>query len=173
MLTPKQCQKFDRQEYTLRKRDVFPDITNQDYRYNPKPMVHIPPIGKREFYKRFYSSQSGWYNVFRRRYRCKTACSDDAILFLPKKISKLDEQSDVREDFWGIHACEVVCLRWVLCYNFLCVLPSLVFFIASSVKLGKHFDLQDPSVPLQLTLTMLTMFWAPFLSSLRLGGDHV
>jgi hypothetical protein len=135
-------------------------------------MLNIPPIGKREFYKRFHNSNPSTLSIFRRRYQCRTACSDEALRLLPKKLSELDETSDTREAFWGIRACERVSALGVLCYNLVCISPSLAFFFASSLKMTSSFDLQDPSVPLQITVALLTMFWGIFLSNLRVGGDH-
>ena len=45
-----------------------------------------------------------------------------------KKLEKFISV-DKREDFWGIYAREIISLRWVLFYNFICLLPMLAFFM--------------------------------------------
>jgi hypothetical protein len=142
----------------------------------PKPMINMPPITAHEFYQRFYSAPCKRKSLFHLGHICnksdKGHCQE-ALWVLPKKLSKLDENNETRETFWGIYAREVICFRWIMFYNILCFLPSITFFIVSILKLGKSFDLQDPSVPFAMTAAMLSVFWSQLISSLDYGGQHL
>jgi hypothetical protein len=159
-LTRAQFKKFSANHCSPKEKDVFPDLNNPDYRYDPKPMVELPPIDEIEFYHLFYSG-------------CSSFSLGEELRLLPKKQSDLDEKSDTPEYFWGIRACEKVAFRWVACYVCLCILPSAVFFIVASLNLTSSFDLQNPSTPLQLTIALLATFWTVFYPSLQQGGGPV
>jgi hypothetical protein len=174
-----QCEKFDEHDYAPRQKDQYPDLSNEDYTYRPKPINDMPPISEHEFHKRFYSSNP--FKLFHghpfhrySKYKCnkvnrKGHCRE-ILELLPKKLSQLDESSDQREFFWGIYAREVVCLRWVLFYNIICMLPLMWFFFFMWIfQWGHTSDLQDASMPITMMIGLLSVFWSVFLGSLQFG----
>ncbi|KAI0842910.1 hypothetical protein F5Y06DRAFT_76436 [Hypoxylon sp. FL0890] len=167
------CEKFDDHEFAPKHKNAFPEATNPDYEYRPKPMDSIPPVSEHEFQKRFYTCPRPqplrhWYH------KCKAlgTHSYDILELFPKKKTELEEGGDKRETFWGIYAREIISLRWVLIYNLVCVCPMLVFFVAWILPAGQNTDLQDPSVPFSMMLGMLSLFWSVFLSSLQFGRSR-
>jgi hypothetical protein len=148
-------------------------MRNPDYHYAPKPMSDMPPISAHEFYRRFYfycqpRSLLHWHIRCRQiRGHCR-----EVLDLLPKKVSELEESGDQRETFWGIYAREIVCLRWVLFYNSLCILPLVWFFFMWTFKWGRNHDLQGAAIPISVMLSMLSVFWSLFLGSLRFGTDY-
>ncbi|KAL7790905.1 hypothetical protein V8C37DRAFT_383580 [Trichoderma ceciliae] len=166
-------EKFEDHEFTPKHKDAFPGIANPDYEYQPKPMDSVPPVSEHEFKTRFYACYKPhpllhWYH------NCKTLGhkSHDLLKFFPKKLTELEEGGDGREIFWGIYAREIISLRWVLFYNFVCLLPMLAFFMVWISPLGRGTDLQNPSVPISMMIAMLSLFWSIFLSSLHFGKSH-
>ncbi|KAI2618533.1 hypothetical protein GGR54DRAFT_640658 [Hypoxylon sp. NC1633] len=164
-----QCEKFDDHEFTPIRKNDFPGVTNTDYDYTPRPMHSIPPISEHEFRKRFYTCHTPrplrhWYH------KCKAMGHSYEILkFFPKKKSELEESGDTRQEFWGIYAREMISLRRVLFYNFVSILPMLVFFMIWILPTSLGTDLQNPSVPFTMMIGMLSLFWSIFLSSLQFG----
>ncbi|KAI1409804.1 hypothetical protein F5Y13DRAFT_88541 [Hypoxylon sp. FL1857] len=167
------CEKFDDHEFPPRHKNTFPEATNPDYDYRPKPMDNIPPVSEHEFQKRFYTCYKPhplrhWYH------KCKSlgTHSYDILELFPKKKTELEEGGDKREIFWGIYAREIISLRWVLIYNLVCISPMLVFFTVWILPLGQSTDLQNPSVPFSMMLGTLSLFWSIFLSSLQFGRSR-
>lgn len=154
-------------------KDAFPDLANTDYEYQPKPMDNIPPISEHEFTKRFYACHKS-RSIIHLHHKCKMmgAHSFDILEFLPKKRTELEEGGDKREDFWGIYAREIISLRWIVFYNCVCVSPLLAFFVAWIIPGGHSTDLQDPAVPISIMISMLSLFWSVFLSSLQFGKSY-
>jgi hypothetical protein len=171
-----QCIKYDVQGFAPKKLNDFPNAENHAYVYNPKPMTDIPPVTWHEFRNRFYkcrstSNQNSWIPWRRWSKSTKGHCREALDLF-PKKTSPSDTSSGAREVFWGICAQEVICFRWVVFWNVVCILPFVAFLFAWLFKAAKADDLQDASVPLMLVLSALSLFWSIFLSSLQFGGDR-
>ena len=138
----------------------------------------MPPISEHEFYNRFYSTEPFKYlhpHPFNRSGGCKHSKAQrrghcrEIIHLLPKKLSQLDENSDQREFFWGMYAQEVVCLRWLLFWNVICISPLLWFFFMWLFRWGHSGDLQDASVPVTMVMGMLSLLWSAFLGSLKFG----
>lgn len=154
-------------------KDAFPDLANTDYEYQPKPMDNIPPIPEHEFMTRFYACHKPrpFIHLY---HKCRMlgAHSSEILKSLPKKRTELEEAGDKREDFWGIYAREFISLRWIMFYNFVCVSPLLAFFVAWIVPGGHSTDLQNPSVPITMMFSMLSLFWSVFLGSLQSGKSH-
>lgn len=136
-------------------------------------MDNIPPICKHEFWDRFYACHNP-RPLLHLYHNCKTmgVYSSEALKFLPKKRTELEEAGDKREDFWGIYACEYPSTRWIIFYNFVCVLPLLAFFVAWIAPRGHDTDLQDPSVPISLMVSLLSLFWSVYLGNLQSGKSH-
>ncbi|KAI0120322.1 hypothetical protein F4776DRAFT_633767 [Hypoxylon sp. NC0597] len=167
------CEKFDDHEFAPKHKNAFPEHTNTDYEYQPKPMDNIPPVSEHEFQKRFYACHKSrplhhWYH------KCKPLGSHsyDILDLFPKKKTEFEEGGDKREIFWGIYAREIISLRWVLTYNLVCVFPMLAFLLVWIIPAGQDTDLQNPSVPFSMMLGFLSLFWSIFLSSLQFGRPH-
>ncbi|KAM7212749.1 hypothetical protein V8F06_011892 [Rhypophila decipiens] len=143
------------------------------YKACPRPIDSIPPISKHEFQRRFYACRHT-----RRRLHFYHSCkplghqSRGLLERLPKKTAELEEGGDKREEFWGIYAREIISLRWVLFYNFVCMAPMLGYFVFCIVNLQNGTDLQNPSVPFSMMMAMLSLFWSIFLSSLQFGKSY-
>jgi hypothetical protein len=156
-----------------RKKDDFPPVTHDGYEYRPRPMDLIPPLCEHEFEKRFYAchhpkSTLYWYHKCRRL----RAQSRDVLMVLPQKKTRLEEGGDAREDFWGLYARERVSLCMVLLYNFVCIFPLLVFFVARIAPFGLGGDWQSPAVPMSTMIAMLSLFWSVYFASLQSSRAH-
>lgn len=136
-------------------------------------MDNIPPVSQHEFTKRFYACHTP-RSLLHLHHKCKSlkGHSSDVLKKLPKKRNKLEEAGDKREDFWGIYARETISARWIIFYNFVCISPLLAFFMAWIIPQGNGTDLQDPSIPLSIMASMLSLFWSVFLGSLQFGKSH-
>ncbi|KAI1461605.1 hypothetical protein F4805DRAFT_476159 [Annulohypoxylon moriforme] len=162
--------KYDDHQFAPVKKDVFPEVTNADYEYEPRPMRYMPPICNGEFRKRFYARDKSKSSC-----HCPHGCitwgmhSGNVLDLFPKKTTKLEESGDKREDFWGIYARERISFGRVLAYNIGCALPMLVVFALRVLPAKYATDLQNPSVPFSMMLGMLSLFWSIFLSSLQFG----
>jgi hypothetical protein len=157
--------------YAPKIKDNYPE-SRDEYEYSPDPMDVIPPITAHEFYSRFYNCNCPniWSVHLFHRCRKASGCSCGALKLLPKKKTRLEEHGDKRQPFWGIYAQEIICFRWVVAYNMLCLLPMVVFLALWLLPLGYKGDLQNAAVPLTLMISMLTMFWSFFLGNIRFEG---
>lgn len=143
----------------------YPDEANHDdYDYDPKPMLLIPPVTEHEFNTRFYACHQPrrllhWYH------KCKKlgVHSREVMHLLPKKKTELLEEGDKREFFWAIYAREKISFRRALVYFVICILPMLVFFITWIVPEGRRSDLQNASVPFMITISLLCLILGPAL----------
>ncbi|KAL4899578.1 hypothetical protein BDW74DRAFT_108769 [Aspergillus multicolor] len=165
-----QFAKFDDSAYAPKVKHDYPK-TKDEYEYRPDPMDVVPPITAHEFYTRFYSCyrSNAWaVHLF---HRCKkaTGCSAGTLELLPKKRTPLEEHGDKRQPFWGIYAQEIVCFRWVVAYNVVCLLPMVIFLFLWMFPLGYKGDLQNAAVPFTMVAGMLTLFWSFFIGSIRFG----
>ncbi|KAL4957536.1 hypothetical protein BDW69DRAFT_180461 [Aspergillus filifer] len=171
-----QFHKFDDAAYAPKLKDDYPQ-TRDDYEYNPDPMDIIPPITEHEFYCRFYSCfRSNGISVHL-LHSCRKAGgnSSDALNLLPKKKVRLEEYGDKRQMFWGIYAREVICFRWVVAYNIVCLVPMVIFLFLWMFPFGYKGDLQNAAVPLTAMLGLLTLFWGFFIGNIKFRGlvyDH-
>ncbi|KAL4880350.1 hypothetical protein BJY04DRAFT_219346 [Aspergillus karnatakaensis] len=167
-----QFEKFDDAAYAPKLKDNYPP-TKDNYEYSPDPMDIIPPITEHEFYSRFYACYAPSSSPMHLLHTCRRHrghCSD-ALNLLPKKKTKLEEHGAQRERFWGIFAQEVVCFRWIVGYNIVCMLPMVIFLILWMLPLGYKGDLQNASVPATVMVGMLTLFWTVFLGTLKYPGS--
>ncbi|KAI6086287.1 hypothetical protein F4821DRAFT_238882 [Hypoxylon rubiginosum] len=167
------CERFDDHAFTPRQKNALPETTHVDYEYQREPMGSIPPISEHEFNKRFYDCHHISYRFLHFYHKCKKSSHTSKVLqHIPKKKTELKEEGDSKEYFWAIYAREAISLRWVVLYNFICAFPMLVFFVVWTVPSGYSTDLQNPSVPLTMVLTMMSLFWSIFLSSSGFGKSH-
>lgn len=136
-------------------------------------MDNIPPICEREFKARFYTCYEP-HSFLHFYHKCKKSktYSSDVLKSLPKKRTELEQSGDKREEFWGIYAREEVSVRWILFYNFVCISPLIIFFLVWIVPQDHGTDMQNPSVPLSLMISMLSLFWSIFLSSFQYNKRH-
>jgi uncharacterized RDD family membrane protein YckC len=74
-------------------------------------------------------------------------------------VTQLDEAGVTHEEFWNILAVERICLRWVIFWNVICMLPALGFFFLWLFKLGGVKDMQNASVPLTIVIMLEGLFW--------------
>ncbi|TQN64274.1 hypothetical protein CSHISOI_11154, partial [Colletotrichum shisoi] len=124
------CEKFEDHEFVPKKEHEFPEAFNLDYDFIPKPAERetMPPVTPHEFYRRFHACYDRTSALhFHPHCRKLSGHSGDILDKFPKKRSEL-EGGDARVVFWGIYARERIAMVRVLCYNFVCVLPMLVFF---------------------------------------------
>lgn len=91
----------------------------------------------------------------------------DGLAPFPKKRTTLEEAGRTRTEFWGIVPYERISFLRVFLYNLVCISPFIVFFFLWLFPLGFVNDLQSASVPVTLTLTLLTFFWTLFISTLQ------
>ncbi|KAL4793726.1 hypothetical protein BDV19DRAFT_366128 [Aspergillus venezuelensis] len=167
-----QFNKFDDAAYAPKTKDDYPQ-TRDEYDYSPDPMVIIPPITEHEFYCRFYSCFKSNGLSIHSLHSCRKASGNscDALNLLPKKKVRLEEYGDKRQMFWGIYAQEIICFRWVVAYNILCLLPVIVFLFLWIFPLGYKGDLQNAAVPLTAMVGLLTLFWSFFIGNIKFGGS--
>ncbi|KAL4963668.1 uncharacterized protein BDV14DRAFT_201635 [Aspergillus stella-maris] len=166
-----QINKFDDAAYAPKLKDDYPQ-TRDEYDYNPDPMDIIPPITEHEFYCRFYSCFKFNGLSIHLLHSCRKASGNscDALNLLPKKKVRLEEYGDKRQMFWGIYAQEIICFRWIVAYNILCLLPMVVFLFLWIFPLGYKGDLQNAAVPLTAMVGLLTLFWSFFVGSIKFGS---
>ncbi|KAI1088735.1 hypothetical protein F5B19DRAFT_470013 [Rostrohypoxylon terebratum] len=164
------CHKHDDYDFEPMEQHQFPDPANADYEYQPRPMIRIPPVTAHQFYKRFYACHLLPYRFLHFYHECRTEseCTKKSLLHsFPMKKTELKEIGDDDETFWAIYAREHISLAMVCFYNFVCAFPLLVFCIAWSIPLGRGTDLQNPSVPLMIMMTMLSLFWSTYYGNLE------
>ncbi|PKY04628.1 hypothetical protein P168DRAFT_136900 [Aspergillus campestris IBT 28561] len=165
-------EKFDDHLFAPRTKNAFPSHGNTEYEYLPRPIDNIPPISEHAFWCKFYACHKP--RPYHLHHKCnqRRSHSNEMLKSLPKKKTELEEGGDKREYFWGIYACENISIRWIIFYNFLCVSPLLAFFVAWIIPQEHGTDLQNPSIPLSMMCSMLSLFWSVYLSSLQFGRSH-
>lgn len=171
--TSQQCDKYESHRYEPR-REEYPDRRlHRHYGYKPDPMDFIPPIGRHQFYDRFYAC----YNP-RSIFHFYHVCSDfnksarDLLELFPKCQLKMVEDSDVQESFWGIVAREQPSIFRLVLYNFACALPCILFFFMWLFSWGYDGDLQNASVPLSVMLAALSVFWSVYFANLEFNQGN-
>jgi hypothetical protein len=134
-------------------------------------MVESPPISRHEFHTRFYACYQPrpslhWFH------KCIKGCrsSQKTIDLLPKRRTFLEEGGDDREVFWGIYAREKPSILVVIVYNVVCLIPFLTFFFLWLFRWGHSGDLQNASVPIFISISMISVFWSVFLASLQFAS---
>jgi len=126
----------------------------------------LGPIGKIEFYDYFYhlhqasSLTSRYWQFFTPQYLLKGLPDASSVQHLPKKTSQLHENDGSRELFWGLYAVERRAFAWVFAYGCLCNAPGAIFFFLWLFRWGHAADLQNASVPVQLSLSLTICFVA-------------
>ncbi|KAF2105562.1 hypothetical protein BDV96DRAFT_592297 [Lophiotrema nucula] len=95
----------------------------------------------------------------------------ERIHAIPKKITQLDENSDDVEPYWTLYARQRIRFLGVVVWSLACVSPMIWFFFMWLYKWGKGSELPAASVPLSLTLTVLSMYLPLMISSVFSGRD--
>ena len=116
-------------------------------------------ITRHEFHKRFYNTcekPSCWHLPWHKCVKFRTG--SHALAVVPKRIRPLEMGYDKREKFWGIFAQEQRSVIWVFCYFLLVMSPSISFFFSWLFPWGHRGDLQNASVPVGLTVALLSIF---------------
>lgn len=169
----KQFEKYDEEEVAPREKNKYPG--QNDPRYHPSPVgIHIPPITPHEFKKRYdFCAPQPFHFRHHRKCHCvrlkRQIHSREIISLLPRKLARLDELSDSRELFWGLYARQKIYFWRILVYNVVCISPLIWFFFMWLFRWGHDKDMQNASVPLMVMISLLSIFWATFITSLRQG----
>ncbi|KAI2640876.1 hypothetical protein GGS26DRAFT_540133 [Hypomontagnella submonticulosa] len=162
--------KFGNDEFEPVKME-YPAGDNSDYHFEPKPMLPLPPISDHEFARRLKACYEPTNLHF--FHRCRKPCSSrDVLPRIPKRKRRLETEGESREEFWGIYARERISALRVFIYNAVCLTPSIAFFFAWLFQMGirvdnddqdtsskLQVDLQNPSIPLTITIGLLGLFW--------------
>ena len=149
-------------------RPSFPEDTDRDYDFRPKPPMPIPPIQPHEFTQRFY--------LCRRRGKlhryhltpCRKKCGrypgpNGALARIPKRNTWPDVAGQEREFLWGLLAIERPSLFRVLLYHILILSAPFAFWWLWHFPWRHSGDLQNASVPFSVICVLLSMFWFPLL----------
>jgi hypothetical protein len=153
-------------------RPSFPERTDGDYDFKPKPPNPIPPIQAHEFRRRFYFCRRGG-KVHKHHLgfvSCRRKCGRypgpaSALDRIPKRNRWLNISRQEREFFWGLLAIEHVSIFRVVLYHILILLGPFLFWWLWLFQLGHHGDLQNASVPFSVICVLLSMFWFPLLQN--------
>lgn len=144
-------------------RPSFPDdIHRPQYRYSQPPRA----ICEHVFYKRFYgrSKPCKKHGLLFSRLRCTRSCRKSipgvSILErIPKRIYGVEDNLD-EEILWGLAAVLKPTFFRVTVYSMLIFTPSIVFWFMWLFSWGHAGDLQNASIPLITTITVLMpLFW--------------
>jgi hypothetical protein len=158
------------EEYIPAQRPSFPDVSDDDYSFKPKPLKPIPPIQRHEFSRRYYFCRRGGkpHQHYLKFIPCRKACSrytglSGALDRLPKRNRRLDVAAQDREFFWGLLAVEQVSAFRVFIYHLVILLGPFIFWWLWLFALGQSGDLQNASVPFSGVCVLLSMVWFPVL----------
>jgi hypothetical protein len=139
------------------KEEFAPD--RPDYDFNPRPMNPFPPYQWHEFYHRFYACYtSGTYLHWFHRCR-RPELAPFEFHRLPRSKEPIDDELNERKEFWGMYARDRVMMYRVVVWNIIALAPTTAFFFVWLFQLGNVDDLQTASVPLTITLGLLSLLW--------------
>ncbi|EXF80638.1 hypothetical protein CFIO01_06344 [Colletotrichum fioriniae PJ7] len=181
-------EKFGTSLFTDVKEDLPPEGEVPEYFYYPRPAEGPRPISPKEFQHIYYHCRKdpgiadknpnnpfhstvnqvrsrlrllkAWMPALNRRYQ--GPLPTDTVPRIPKRCCRFDELSNVREQFWGLHAREAVSFMRVTIYIFVsmasCFVSCLWYLVGSG---GEVIDLQNATVPLMVALTLinLSLIW--------------
>ena len=169
LIVPK-CVKFDDHAVGPRHRG-FPDLRWTQYEFMPKPMDSLQPVSPHQFHYSFYACRKK-HPLFCRLHNCKKISAHSCGLLekLPKRVQFLELGGDQTEDFFGIFAREIPAARMIVIYNLLALAGPTAFFFVYQFAMGHAGDLQNASVPLGITTSLLVIFWSYFIESLHSAG---
>lgn len=158
----------------------LPPDHDDEYRYRPRP-IYSAPVTKHMFRHYFY----GCYDRSTLAHRIHTclplapACrirnpAAELLEFLPKRDREVspEAQSDKIEVCYGLAARECRSFFRVIVYLCLIVSPAIWFVFAWLFAWGNRGDLQDATVPMTLTLAVLSMLWAVVYSGSDVRKDY-
>ncbi|KAL1859658.1 hypothetical protein Daus18300_009523 [Diaporthe australafricana] len=143
---------------------------DQEYSYDPRPMryARVP----RHIFHHLFNGCYGDEGVAHRLHSAfigpsciiKTI-SDKLLDKMPKRDRKMNEEAELGEDqdvdvFWALLAREQRSAVRVLFYMLLSLAPSLWFMFQWLFGWDHDGDLQDATVPLMFSATMLGVLWA-------------
>lgn len=182
LTTPTQIKRYAPQSFDPGVRFSFPPHDesphDKEYGYYPRPMPHAP-VSRHMFNHLFnacYSDQGLAHKL-----HCAFITPSCIIKSIPGKLLDgmpkrdrlVDEEAEFSEDqdvevFWGLVAREQRSALRVVIYMLLGLGPSLWFMFQWMFGWGHDGDLQDATVPLMFSATMLGILWAVVYS-----GDDV
>lgn len=146
-----------------------------------------PPVCAEEFRHVYYNYQTpltsqavSWYTPFFESKKASSSCfwlfnglralfmhhlevplPADTVSRIPRRKTRFDELSSMREVFWGLHFREEVSAARVSTYALLSPTPWFAFFMVYLFGLGgKQIDLQNAATPLTISLTTISLFLA-------------
>ncbi|KAK7700365.1 hypothetical protein SLS64_010973 [Diaporthe eres] len=151
---------------------------DKEYGYYPRPMPHAP-VSRHMFNHLFNACYSDEGLAHKLHYAfispsCVIKTIPGKLLDgMPKRDRLVDEEAEFGEDqdvevFWGLVAREQRSALRVVVYMLLGLGPSLWFMFQWMFGWGHDGDLQDATVPLMFSATMLGILWAVVYS-----GDDV
>lgn len=182
LTTPTQIKRYAPKSFDPGVRFSFPPHDesphDKEYGYYPRPMPHAP-VSRHMFNHLFnacYSDQGLAHKL-----HCAFITPSCIIKSIPGKLLDgmpkrdrlVDEEAEFSEDqdvevFWGLVAREQRSALRVVIYMLLGLGPSLWFMFQWMFGWGHEGDLQDATVPLMFSATMLGILWAVVYS-----GDDV
>lgn len=169
--------RFDGYEYAPLE-PGYPDPQQRSYHFAPKPMEPQPPICQEQF--RHWFHKQSWQHASLRRLSTRprfefwnTPSNIMLRSMIPKRDTALDEGVPENEDFWGLYIMERRSRLRATFYSLILILSSVYFFFAWIFQWRHASDLQNASVPLVLSLSLLGTFWGSILmTSLRFEGKQ-
>lgn len=180
--TPTQIKRYAPQSFDAGVRFSFPPHDesphDKEYGYYPRPMPHAP-VSRHMFNHLFNACYSDEGLAHKLHYAfvapsCIIKSIPGKLLDgMPKRDRLVDEEAEFGEDqdvevFWGLVAREQRSALRVAVYMLLGLGPSLWFMFQWMFGWGHDGDLQDATVPLMFSATMLGILWAVVYS-----GDDV
>lgn len=143
---------------------------DKEYGYYPRPMLHAP-VSRHMFNHLFNACYSDQGLAHKLHYPLITpSCVIKSIPGklldrMPKRDRLIDGEAEFSEDqdvevFWGLVAREQRSALRVAIYMLLGLGPSLWFMFQWLFGWGHDGDLQDATVPLMFSATMLGILWA-------------
>lgn len=158
----------------------LPSDHDDQYHYRPRP-TYSPPITKHMFQHYFY----GCYDSGTLSHRLHTylplapACrirnpAAELLEYLPKRDRPIaaTAQSEKVDVCYGIAARECRSFFRVVVYLCLIIAPAFWFIFAWLFAWGDRGDLQDATVPMTLTLAVLSILWGVVYSGRDIRKDY-
>lgn len=141
---------------------------------NPCPVQDDPPIADgdfHDFYHFLYEGEDFIHSAstnLRREEICNILSGQTlALERLPKRRECLKWRDGTWDKFWGLYAVEAPSFSRVLMYALLCLVPWIIFFFLWLFRWKHASDLQNASVPLTISITLLVGFVALFMDAHR------
>lgn len=158
----------------------LPADDDDEYHYRPRP-TYSAPVTKHMFRHYFYGcyDSSALSHRFHACLPLAPTCRirspvAELLEYLPKRDRKVAAaaQSDKVEVCYGLAAREFRSFFRVVVYLCLVMAPAFWFIFAWLFAWGDRGDLQDATVPMTLTLAVLSILWAVIYSGSDVRKDY-